>query len=412
MVTSVFEASAEPIPDPIFKLTELFQKDQNPKKVNLGVGIFKDEKGDAPFFQCIIRAKEKVLERLKAGEEKAEYLNLAGLPAYCAAIPPLLAGNTNYDKSHTWSIQTLGGSGALSVATKTFTFFTDTKKIYISNPTWPSHKTISLISGAEPCDYKYLNSSKDAIDLDAFCSSLKALPEKSVVILHASSHNPSGIDPTKEQWKEIAEVIVSRKIFPIVDSAYQGLGDSMDDDVWIVRHLVSLGVECFVATSFSKNMGLYNHRVGALTYFGVDSKNAAKMHENIKSRPIRGSYSNPPISGADCVAAILSNPEEKIRWLDELKSVRDRIVLMRKNFATGMKAHGYNFDFIEKQKGMFSYTGLMLPEVEVLRSSFGIYMSDDGRMNVAGLNGGNIDYVCNSIAAVLSKNAKAKKEVA
>lgn len=387
-------------PDPILGLTEAFKSDPNPNKINLGVGVYKDASGKTPKFEAVKRAEARILEQ----EQTKEYLPIVGTPEYAAAVQTLVfgTGHEAVASGRVATAQTPGGTGALRVAADFISRLYPGASVWLSDPTWENHVSIFQAAGVEVKHYPYYNHETKGLDFDTMIAALRAVPQGDVVLLHGCCHNPTGADPTPEQWKAIADAAEQQKWLPFVDFAYQGLGDGLDADAVGVRALCRPGAELLVASSFSKNFGLYRERVGALTVVGADKDGAQKAISHIK-RSIRSNYSNPPSHGGAIVSTIMADPELRQVWEAEVKAMCERINTMRRLFVTTLKAKGVDrdFSFIERQKGMFSFSGLTKEQVDKLRHEYALYIVGSGRINVAGMTEGNMDRLCSAIAAVL-----------
>lgn len=387
-------------PDPILGLTEAFKKDPNPAKINLGVGVYKDAKGDTPKFDSVRKAEERIL----AQEKTKNYLAITGIPEYDDAVLKLVFGEGHecLASGRAAASQTPGGTGALRVAADFIATLYPGTTVWLSDPTWENHVNIFQAAGLTVKRYPYYDAETRGIAFDKMLAALREVPKGDVVLLHGCCHNPTGADPSPAQWKQIADVAQEKNWMPFVDFAYQGLGNGLDEDAVGVRELCRPGMEMLVASSFSKNFGLYNERVGALTVVGATKDAAQKALSHIK-RSIRFNYSNPPSHGASTVVAILSDPTLRAQWEAEVTAMRDRINTMRKRFVETLKNKGVHddFSFIQQQKGMFSFSGLTPEQVERLRDEFAIYIVRSGRINVAGMTESNMDQLCEAIAAVL-----------
>lgn len=387
-------------PDPILGLTEAFKKDPSPQKINLGVGVYKDAKGDTPKFESVRKAEERILAR----EKTKTYLPISGLPEYAEAVQKMIfgAGHEVVKAGRAATAQTPGGTAALRVAGDFLAKLYPGTTVWLSDPTWENHVSVFQAAGLEVKRYPYYDAETRGIAFDKMLAALRAVPEGDVVLLHGCCHNPTGADPTPDQWKRIADVAQQQKWLPFVDFAYQGLGDGLEQDAVGVRELCRPGQEVLIASSFSKNFGLYNERVGALTVVGADKEAADKAMSHIK-RSIRFNYSNPPSHGGSVVVTILNDPELRREWEGEVKAMCDRINTMRRLFVETLKKKGVqrDFSFIERQKGMFSFSGLTPEQVERLRDEYHIYAVRSGRINVAGMTEDNMDRLCSAIAAVL-----------
>lgn len=387
--------------DSILGLTDAFKKDTNPNKVNLGVGVYKDEKGMTPILACV-KAAEKIL----LGEEGTKsYLPIPGDSVYGREVQKLLFGAESevIVNGRAVTAHAPGGTGALRVGGELLKKFNPTAKVWISNPTWANHKGVFSAAGFELATYDYYNPTTKDVDFEAMIASLEAVPAGDIVLLHACCHNPSGVDLSPEQWKTVAALGKEKGWTAFLDFAYQGFGDGVDEDRVAVEEFAATGVDFFVASSFSKNFGLYNERTGALTVVCPSAKDAAVAMSHLKTT-IRVIYSNPPAHGGLVVAHILSNEELHQQWLGELAAMRERIKAMREALVSGLAKRGVkeDFSYITSQRGMFSFSGLSASIVEWLRDNKSIYVVGGGRINLAGLTASNIDYVCDAIAEALN----------
>lgn len=383
--------------DPILGLTDLYRADQNSKKVNLGVGVYYDENGNIPIFKAVKIAEERFIESHKPFAYRA----MNGTPDYTNAVKKLILGEELYDSKNKLccTIQTLAGTGALMLAAHFLYKLTPSSTIYVSKPTWANHKTIFQLAGFKVEEYPYYNDQTMDLDFESMINKLKELEEKSIVVLHTCCHNPTGVDPSIEQWEQIAEVIKSKNLIPILDTAYQGFGDGLEEDAKAIRIFAKHGIEVLVTTSFSKIFSLYGERVGALTIFCSDESEVEPVLSQVKVL-IRSLYSNPPTFGATIVSTVLNDPELNKMWRVELESMRQRILNVRKSLASKVMEAGSSrsYDFVVKQKGMFSYTGLDKEKVAKLKDQDHIYIVGSGRICVAAINDSNIDYVANALA--------------
>lgn len=388
---------------PVFKLSADYQKDSNPQKINLGVGAYRDANGD-PWVLPVVRSVEAQMVNDPALNH--EYLPISGLPAFCEAATKLCLGADSpaIAENRAGGVQALSGTGSLRIAAEFLKRFykTHVPNVVVSypDPTWANHDSIFRYAGFQDRrKYRYWDEKNRCLDLAGMKEDLMSYPEYSIVILHACAHNPTGIDPTHEQWMEIADVCKEKKHFPVFDSAYQGFASGDPDlDAWSIRYFVDLGFEFFVCQSFAKNFGLYNERVGNLT---MVMRNPSAL-TNVRSQLeiiIRGMYSNPPNHGARVVAMALNNPSYRLEWLDNIRTMSDRIKRMRKCLFEKLKIRGTpgNWDHIVKQIGMFSYTGLTQVQSEYMVKQKHVYMLKSGRISMAGLNDGNIDYFTDAL---------------
>ena len=387
-------------PDPILGLTEAFQADTNPEKINLGVGVYKDAAGTTPVLACVKKAEARLL----AGEATKSYLGIGGSPEYARCAQQLAWGPSHevLTSGRVRSVQSPGGTGALRVAGDFIHANFPGAKIWMSQPTWANHANVFAAAGIETQSYTYHNAAEHCLDFEGMMKSLGEAPAGDVVLLHGSCHNPSGIDPTLDQWRAIGDLVAERGLLPLVDFAYQGFGEGLEADAAGLRELSRPGQELLVCSSFSKNFGLYRERIGALSLVAADSAAADAALSQVK-RVVRANYSNPPYHGAGIVETILTDPELHAEWESELTEMRDRINGMRGLFVETMSKHapGRDFSFIQQQRGMFSFSGLTKEQVEQLKSEYAIYIVGSGRINVAGITESNVERLCEAIAAVL-----------
>lgn len=386
--------------DPILGLTEAFVADQNPKKVNLGVGVYQDGAGKVPVL-AVVREAEKIWYDK---EDSKSYLPIDGVPAYRKEVQDLLLGkDSELTKSgRVVTAQAMGGTGALKIGADFLRRFAPSSDVYISAPSWENHRALFESAGFTVKDYAYYSAEKKGLDFAAMKASLSAMPAKSIVLLHACCHNPTGADLTTAQWDEVIAIVREKNLIPFLDFAYQGFGEGIEQDAAAVRAFAKAGLACVISSSFSKSFSLYRERVGAITFITADADEAKRVTSQVK-RTIRTNYSNPASHGAQTVALVLGNPDLRAKWEAELTEMRTRIQKMRTLFVQQLKARGItrDFSFIEQQCGMFSYSGLELEKVRKLRSDFGIYIVDSGRICVAAMNEKNIEYITDSIAKVL-----------
>jgi aspartate aminotransferase len=388
-------------PDAILGLTEAFKRDPNPDKINLSVGVYKDSEGRTPILACVKDAESQLL----ANEKSKGYLAIDGLPEYGAQSRRLLFGDDHElaESDRAVSLQTPGGTGALRVAADLLKRKLPDARIWHSQPTWANHPSILAAADRVVDTYAYLNDSGTGLDFPAMLADLQQIPAGDVVLLHACCHNPTGVDPTADQWKQIAEVVQSRKLLPLVDFAYQGFGSGLSEDSTGLLELSRTCREMLICSSFSKNFGLYGERVGALTIV-ADSATAAQAALSHAKLCVRANYSNPPQHGGSIVATVLGDDALRKKWEQELEAMRSRINEVRQQFVATMskQASGTDFSFIAEQRGMFSFSGLTPLQVDELKKKHSIYIvTAGGRINVAGITKGNIDRVCAAIASVL-----------
>lgn len=396
----MFETFTPAPPDAILGLTEAFKKDPNPKKVNLGVGVYKDAQGRTPVLDSVKRAEERLLQN----ESTKNYLSIDGSPEYAAAVQELLfgAGHELLTSGRAVTAQAPGGTGALRIAADFIARMFPGKRVWLSDPTWPNHPSVFKAAGLDVGTYPYFDAAANGVKFDAMLAAIKAMPAGDVLLLHGCCHNPTGADLTGTQWQQIAAVVAERKLLPLVDFAYQGFGDGLTEDAAGMRAICQPGQEVLIASSFSKNFGLYNERVGALTLV-ANTPVAAELALGHIKLAIRANYSNPPAHGAAIVTTILRDPALRAQWEGEVAAMRDRINQMRHLFVETLNEKGVtqDFSFIANQRGMFSFSGLTPDHVKALREQFGVYIVGSGRISVAGMTEGNMDYLCEAIAAVL-----------
>lgn len=399
MSTSLF-ANVEMAPrDPILGLNEAFNADKNPGKVNLGVGVYFGDDGKVPLLAAV-KAAEKA--RLEAQPPRG-YQPIDGTPAYNGAVQNLLFGKDSelLAAGRSVTCQCLGGTGALKVGADYLKQLLPGSTVYISDPSWENHRALFENAGFPVKEYAYYDAATRGVDFAAMKASLAAMPAKSIVVLHACCHNPTGADITAAQWAEVVAAIKERNLVAFIDMAYQGFADSIQQDAAALDLFTASGLQFFVSSSFSKSFSLYGERVGALTIVTASKDESSRVLSQVK-RVIRTNYSNPPTHGGAIVAAVLSSPELRQMWEDDLAGMRDRIRVMRSSLVEKLAAAGArDFSFINVQRGMFSYTGLTAAQVEKMRAEYGIYAVSTGRICVAALNTRNIEYVAKAIAAVI-----------
>ena len=385
--------------DPILGLNEQFNADTNPNKVNLGVGVYTDEQGKLPLLKCVAAAEKQLLEAPKA----RGYLPIDGIAAYDKAVQGLVFGadHAAVKGGRIATAQAIGGTGGLKLGADFLKRLNPDAQVLISDPSWENHRALFESAGFAVGTYPYYDAAAKGINVDGMLSTLKAAPAGTIVLLHACCHNPTGYDLTEAQWDEVIAITKERGLLPFLDMAYQGFGNGIAEDGAVVIKFLDAGLSFFVSTSFSKSFSLYGERVGALSIVSETAEESARVLSQLK-RVIRTNYSNPPTHGAQVVATVLTTPALRQLWEDELAQMRDRIKLMRTALVDNLKAAGITQDlgFITRQKGMFSYSGLNAAQMQRLRSEFGIYGVDSGRICVAALNDGNIKAVSEAIAKV------------
>lgn len=396
----MFENLQPAPPDPILGLTEAFQRDANPQKVNLGVGVYRDSQGRTPTLACVRAAEARLLEQ----DIPKTYLPITGDPAYGAHVQRLLFGPEHdvVTQRRAVSAHTPGGTGGLRVAADFIRTHHPQASVWLSDPTWANHVNVFGAAGLPVKRYGYYHPETKRLDFDRMMRDLMAATADDVVLLHGCCHNPTGIDPTPDQWTALKRLQEEKGFLPLFDIAYQGLGDGLTEDVAGLHTFVDPDQRLIVASSFSKNFGLYSERVGAVTLVGTSEVEAELFAGHLK-RSIRFNYSNPPRHGAAVVTTVLNDPALESQWQQELGEMRGRIQSVRQQLVEGLKRAGAttDFSFIVEQRGMFSFSGLTQEQVQTLRDKFAIYIVGSGRINVAGLTPDNLNYVCEAIAEVV-----------
>ena len=386
--------------DPILGLMAMFLSDERERKANLGVGIYYDEEGKVPVLRCVQEAEARIAKMALP----KPYLPMEGLATYREAVQKLLFGEGHplLKAGRVATIQSIGGSGALKVGADFLRDAFPDSQVWVSNPTWDNHRSIFSGAGFVVNDYPYYDDKTGKIDIAAMLATLKLLPRHSIVLLHPCCHNPTGLDPSREQWQEIISALKAGELIPFLDIAYQGFGDGFDEDAFVVRALADTGLSFIVANSFAKNFSLYAERCGGLSVVCPDAQQAEQVFGQLKFN-IRRNYSSPPMHGALVVSTVLGDPALKAGWQAEVGEMRTRIKAMRRKLfdVVSAKVPGRDFGYLIAQRGMFSYSGLTPEQIDRLREEFGVYLVRTGRMCVAGLNESNVDYVAESIAAVL-----------
>jgi len=381
--------------DPILGVTEAFVADQSPKKVNLGVGVYTDDNGKIPLLECVRHAES---ERLKNSPARG-YLPIDGLKAYDQAVQELVFGSQN---KNIVTVQALGGTGGLKIGADFLKVINPDAGVWISDPSWENHRQLFEQAGFNVSSYRYYDPKTRGLDFTGMKESLNAIPAGAIVVLHSCCHNPTGVDLTNEQWTEVLEIVTSRGLVPFLDLAYQGFAEGLDADAFAARLFATGTSPVFLSSSFSKSFSLYGERVGALSVVTSSPEEAARVLSQVK-RIVRTNYSNPPTHGSQIVATVLANPQLRSLWDRELGAMRERIKEMRKQLVESVQSRvpGYDFSFVLKQRGMFSYSGLSKEQVRRLREEKSIYTIDTGRICVAALTSKNVDYVADAIAEVI-----------
>jgi aromatic-amino-acid transaminase len=401
LIAPLFSAIEMAPRDPILGVSEAFNSDPNSRKVNLGVGVYTDDAGRVPLLECVRRAERTITER----GAPHTYLPIDGMAAYDRAAQKLLFGADSevLGSGRVVTVQALGGTGGLKIGADFLRVFAPGAQVWISAPSWENHRVLFENAGFKVNAYPYYDATTRGLDFAGMIAALEQVPAGAIVVLHASCHNPTGVDPSVEQWGRILELVRQHGQVPFVDIAYQGFGESVEADAAIVRAFAATPGPLFVASSFSKSFSLYGERAGSLSIVAADRDESARVLSQVK-RLVRGNYSSPPTFGAQIVATILDSPELSALWMQELGVMRERIRANRRALVDRLAHHvrGCDFRFVLEQRGMFSYTGLTRTQVERLQCEFAVYAIESGRICVAALNDRNIDYVAQAIAAVIA----------
>jgi aromatic-amino-acid transaminase len=396
---SALFAAVEMAPrDPILGLNEQFNADPNPAKVNLGVGVYTDENGKLPLLKCVAEAERQMLASPKA----KGYLPIDGIAAYDKAVQGLVFGEAATASGRIATVQALGGTGGLKVGADFLKRLSPGAQVLISDPSWENHRALFTNAGFKVGPYPYYDPAVRGIAFGPLLAALNAAEAGTIVVLHACCHNPTGCDLSAAQWGQVIDTVKARGLVPFLDMAYQGFGQGIAEDGAVVQQFLAAGLDFFVSTSFSKSFSLYGERVGALSVVCASKEEAARVLSQLKI-VIRTNYSNPPTHGAAVVAAVLTTPALRAMWEEELTGMRQRIKAMRVALVARLKTAGVPGDlgYITTQQGMFSYSGLNATQMQRLRSEFGVYGVDSGRICVAALNEHNLDAVAQAIAAVV-----------
>jgi aromatic-amino-acid transaminase len=400
MTASLFAAVQMAPRDPILGLNEQFNADPNPAKVNLGVGVYFDDQGKLPVLACVAAAEKQLLEAPKA----KGYLPIDGIAAYDKAVQGLVFGADSeaVQAGRIATVQALGGTGGLKVGADFLKRLAPNATVLISDPSWENHRALFTNAGFEVGSYPYYDAETRGIRFDAMLAALNAAAPGTIVVLHACCHNPTGCDLTPTQWEQVVAACRARGLVPFLDMAYQGFGEGIAEDGAVIGQFLAAGIDFFVSTSFSKSFSLYGERVGALSVVCADKDECARVLSQLKI-VIRTNYSNPPTFGAQVVATVLNTPALRQQWEQELAGMRERIRAMRHALVAKLQAAGVTGDlsYITRQKGMFSYSGLSAAQMQRLRSEFGVYGVDSGRICVAAINSRNIDAVASALARVM-----------
>ena len=400
----MFEAVSPAPPDAIFGLNEAMRRDDRPDKINLGAGVYKDESGRTPVLNVVKEAEQRLL----VSEKSKTYLPIDGHPAYAEAVRRLVFGSGHgaVKDGRIATVHTPGGTGALRVVAELLRSLGGEPTVWLSSPTWANHPQIFAAAGLETRAYAYYDAARRDLDLDAMLADLEKTQAGDLVVLHGCCHNPTGVDPAPEAWDRITEVLSRRGAVPLLDFAYHGFVEGLDEDARAVRNMAAQVGEMVVCSSFSKNFGLYSERVGAAHLLTASAEQKTALLSRAKAC-VRTNYSNPPLHGAAVVATVLEAPDLEAAWHQELAAMRRRIQDMRRALAAGLDARGIRLHedgngFITRQNGMFSFSGLRPDEVERLQAEHAVYILGSGRINVAGITPSNIDRLCDAVADVRS----------
>ncbi|MGL4767815.1 MAG: aromatic amino acid transaminase [Formosimonas sp.] len=387
--------------DPILSLVDTFKKDPRAEKVNLGIGLYYDENGMIPLLPSVVRAETELAQHLEA----RPYLPMEGLAAFRSAIQELLFGAQHEAvvNKRVATVQTIGASGALRIGADFLKKYFPNSDMYVSDPTWDNHRAIFEAAGFEPKTYPYYDAATGGVNFDGMLACLNAAPAKTIFLLHPCCHNPTGVDLSVEQWKQVVEVVKARDLIAFMDLAYQGFGDGIEEDAVAIRMMADAGVNFFVSNSYSKNLSYYGERAGGLSVVCDNAADAERILGQLKLT-IRKNYSSPAYHVSTITANVMNQPELRAMWENEVSQMRVRIKAMRQKLydVLSAKVAGKDFSYLLNQRGMFSYTGLSAAQVDRLREEFAVYMVKSGRMCVAGLNNHNVDKVANAMATVMA----------
>ncbi|WIY83158.1 amino acid aminotransferase [Propionimicrobium sp. PCR01-08-3] len=395
LFSSVEQAPA----DPILGITEKYNADQRPAKVNLGVGVYQNASGKLPLMRCVKLAEQKLAE----DPRPRGYLPIDGLKSYTADVQALVFGKDSdvLAAGRVVTLEALGGTGALKLGADFLRQVNPGATVLISDPSWENHRQLFSRAGFEVSAYRYYDAENRGIDFAGMLADLRQAEPGTIVVLHACCHNPTGYDLKHDQWLQVLDVVEQRGLVPFLDMAYQGFSEGLDSDAWVARTFATRLGNLFCSSSFSKNFGLYGERVGALSIVCRDTDEAQRVRSQMKI-VIRTNYSNPPTHGAQLVASVFADPALRAEWAAELTEMRERIKSMRVSLASHLAAEGLpEMGYVAEQVGMFSYSGLNRDQMLRLRDQFGVYGTDAGRICVAALNENNVEYVAKAIAAVV-----------
>lgn len=393
----MFETLQEMPADAILGLIAEHREDPRPNKIDLGVGVYRNTAGETPVLTTVKKAEQRILET----QTSKSYLGTAGSPDFNAAMQELTFASSVADE-RLMTIQTPGGSGSLRVAAGILLRARQGTNVWVSEPTWANHVPLLGEAGLNLKPYPYYDTDKHIVRTDAMLDALRAAAEGDVVLFHGCCHNPSGLDPSEDEWRAITEVVVERKLLPFIDMAYQGFARSLDDDAFAIRHMAARVPEMIVSSSCSKNFGLYRDRVGTVSFLSADAA-TARVVSSQASNYVRTIYSMPPDHGAEIVSTILHDEALRSEWIEELDEMRHRLHDMRKLLRDALveKTPGHDFSHLTRASGMFCFLGISKDQVARLKQDFGIYIVDSSRINVAGITTGNVEYLAESVAAIL-----------
>ena len=386
--------------DPILSLNEDFQKDPRPHKVNLSIGIYFDDQGRIPVLDCVRQAEAQML----AESGPKPYLPIEGSAAARGAVQKLLFGEEHeaVASGRIATLQTIGSSGGLKVGADFIRRWFPASQVWVSDPTWDNHRAMFEGAGLQVNTYPYYDAASGGLKFDALCETLRSLPPRSVVLLHACCHNPTGVDLSRAQWQQLIPVLAERELLPYLDLAYQGYGDGIAEDAFAVRALADAKLPFCVANSFSKSMSVYGERCGALSVVCADRAEADRVLGQLKAT-VRRNYSSPGIHAAGIMARVLGDAALRSSWESDVAAMRERILSMRRSLhgVLSAKRPGRDLGYFLSQRGMFSYTGLSAAQVDRLREEFGVYLIRSGRICIAGLNSGNVERTAEAMARVM-----------
>jgi aspartate/tyrosine/aromatic aminotransferase len=396
--STLFDVAPFSPPDSIFGLIEEYKQDPRANKVNLSIGVYQDEEGQIPLMQAVRTAEQEIVLQ---GQHNKNYLPIGGSPRYCDLVGRLVLGDLA-EEFHWSTAQTPGGTVALRVAGETLRRVFNVSRIWMSNPTWANHPQIFEAAGLAIGYYDYLQADKTALNFSGLLDSLQKTSPGDGILLHTVCHNPTGVDLSEEQWSELTELILQRQLYPVFDFAYQGFGESLRKDSFPIEALIRSGGEALICNSFSKNFGLYGERVGGVTAVAQSQESSRCVQSQVQAT-IRAIYSNPPLHGGLIVEKVLGNAELRDLWQSELEEIRARIASLRKQFVQTLKTMvpHRNFEYINQQRGMFSYSGLTGEQAERLKADHGVYILRSGRINIAGINQHNLQSICQAISRVV-----------